>query len=160
MSEGAGPSDRVLFRPARAEDVSAIVRLLADDAVSGAREDLREPLADAYHLAFQEIAAEPRCELVVAELGGEIVGTLQLTIIPGLAQQGLRRAELEGVRVARRWRGRGIGRVMLSYAIARARERGCRLIQLTSNRVRTDAIRLYGSLGFESNHLGMKLYLD
>jgi len=147
------------FREARRSDLAAIVALLADDELGAGRESTAGEPADCYVRAFEEIAADPNNELIVVCSGDEIVGTLQLTFIPNLTFQGGRRAQIEGVRVKNAARGRGIGREMMAWAIARAREKGCRLLQLTSNKQRTDAIRFYQSLGFKASHEGMKLYL-
>ena len=147
------------FREARRSDLGAIVELLADDDLGSGRESAAGEPADAYVKAFEEIAADPNNELIVVCSGDEIVGTLQLTFIPNLTFQGGRRAQIEGVRVKDAARGRGIGREMMEWAINRAREKGCHLLQLTSNKQRADAIRFYQSLGFEPSHEGMKLYL-
>lgn len=150
-------ADDIGFRPARAGDMPAIVRLLADDPLGAGREDLREPLPEAYARAFAEIEADPNNEVVVAEHDGRIVGTLQLTFIPGLSHTGGRRCQIEAVRVDGSMRGAGLGRRMIEHAIGRARERGCRLVQLTTDKTRTDARRFYEGLGFTASHEGMKL---
>lgn len=143
----------VIYRPANRDDLPAIVALLADDEIGATRVG-----TDAAHeKAFEEINADPRNELVVAELDGEVVGTFQLTYIPGLGRKGAERAQIEAVRVAARLRGQGIGRQMITWAVDQARTRGCGLVQLTSDKRRTDAIRFYAALGFEPTHEGMKL---
>ncbi len=147
----------VIFRPARREDVPLIVALLADDPIAAAREG--DPSDEAYLAAFQAIAADPRQELVVAEADGEVVGTMQLTFVPGLSRRGGERALIEAVRVGASMRGQGLGRAMMRWAIDRARERGCRMVQLTSDKARADAHRFYTSLGFVDSHVGFKLGL-
>lgn len=109
--------------------------------------------------AFDAIAAHPDNEIVVAALDGEVVGTLQLTFIPGLSFQGAWRAQVEGVRVRGDLRNRRIGTRLMEWAIGRARDRGCRLVQLMSNQRRLDARRFYERLGFSASHVGMKLHL-
>jgi GNAT superfamily N-acetyltransferase len=149
------------FRRARREDVPAIVRLLADDPLGASRETLGEAeLPEAYWRAFDAIAADPRQLLVVAELDGRVVGTLQLSFIPSLTYRGGERAQIEAVRIGAGSRGRGLGRVMVRWAIEQARLRGCRLVQLTTDRRRPDALRFYESLGFRASHTGLKLPLD
>jgi GNAT superfamily N-acetyltransferase len=143
------------FRPAVRADVPAIVSLLADDVIGAGREGDTE----AYWSAFEEISADPRNQLIVADVDGEVAGTLQLTFIPGLSRMGTERAQMEAVRVASPYRGRGLGREMITWAIGEARRRGCGLVQLTSDKRRADAIRFYESLGFERTHEGMKLPL-
>lgn len=149
----------VVVRSATREDVAAIVRLLADDVLGAQRERVEDPVAPVYLAAFDEMAAQSGHELLVAERDGEVVGCLQLTIIPGLSRAGMRRAQLESVRVSSRHRGVHIGERLVNEAIARARAAGCGLVQLTSDVTRTDARRFYERLGFEATHIGMKLPL-
>ncbi len=145
----------VIFRPATRDDVPAIVSLLADDVIGAGREGE----TGAYLTAFEEIDADPRNHLVVADIGGEVAGTLQLTFVPGLSRMGAERAQIEAVRVSAAHRGRGLGREMITWAVGQAKERGCGLVQLTSDKRRTDAIRFYESLGFSATHEGLKLSL-
>jgi GNAT superfamily N-acetyltransferase len=148
-----------VIRPARREDVPAIVALLADDPLGAGRETIADPLPDAYGRAWEAIAANPSARLVVADAGGAIAGTLQLDLLDSLTRGGTRRAQVEGVRVARAARGTGVGRALLEWAIAEARREGCGLIQLTSDLTRDDAARFYESLGFTASHRGFKLAL-
>lgn len=147
------------FRPASREDLPAIVGMLADDALGAARERCESPLPAAYHEAFDAIDGDPNNELVVAELDGRAAGVLQLTFIPSLTYQGSWRALIEGVRIDAAMRGRGLGRQMFEWAIARARQRGCHLLQLTTDKARPDALRFYQALGFVASHEGLKLRL-
>ena len=151
-----GPMQPALLREARRQDVPQIVALLADDAIGAGREG---PADDAYYAAFELIAADERNQLLVAEAGGGVVGTLQLTMIPGLSRHGMLRAQIEGVRVAAGQRGQGLGRRMIERAIDLAREQGCGLVQLTSDKRRPDAVRFYESLGFTASHEGLKISL-
>lgn len=154
------PAHHVTFRAARRDDLTEIVRLLADDDLGQTRERYEDPLPDAYVTAFAAIEADARNELVVAEQDAQVVGCLQLTFMPSLTLQGGERMQIEGVRVDRRWRGHGIGEAMFGWAIERARARGCRLVQLTTNQVRPEAQHFYEQLGFEPTHVGFKLYLS
>ncbi|GII66790.1 GNAT family acetyltransferase [Sphaerisporangium krabiense] len=147
----------VTFRQARPADVPLIVAMLADDPIAAAREG--DPSDEVYLTAFEAVDADPRQELIVAERDGEVVGTMQITYIPGLSRRGGERALVEAVRVAAPARGRGLGRAMMRWAIDRARERGCRMVQLTSDKDRAEAHRFYGSLGFVDSHVGFKLAL-
>lgn len=147
------------FREAHVGDVPAIVAMLADDPLGREREDVSDPPSACYLEAFAEIAADPRNELWLAVDGAEVLGTLQLTFLPGLSHRGGERAQIESVRVAAPHRSRGIGRQLFEFAIGRARERGCRMVQLTSDVQRQDALRFYESLGFRPTHAGMKLPL-
>jgi ribosomal protein S18 acetylase RimI-like enzyme len=148
------------FRSARREDLRDIVALLADDPLGAQRERLVDPLPDAYLHAFAAIDADPNQDLVVAERDGRVVGVLQLTFIASLTWQGSSRALIEGVRVAAAARGMRIGEALVREAIERARRHGCRIVQLTTDRSRTDAHRFYERLGFRATHVGMKLHID
>jgi len=149
-----------IFRPARRDDIRAIVDMLADDTLGQAREDVSEPLNPAYLDAFDAIEANPNELLAVAEVDGTVVGCLQLTFLPGLARKGLWRGQIEGVRVASSMRGSGLGRKMMVWALEECRKRKCGLVQLTSDKSRTDAHRFYENLGFELSHVGMKIMLE
>ncbi|MDJ1009300.1 MAG: GNAT family N-acetyltransferase [Paracoccaceae bacterium] len=144
---------RVAFREAERADVTAIVALLRDDALGAAREgsDIAPYLA-----AFDAMAGEGGNLAVVGEADGRIVATYQITFIAGLSLSAARRAQIEGVRVARDMRGQGIGRAMFADAEARARAAGCRLMQLTMNATRTDSAAFYDRLGFVPSHVGYK----
>jgi GNAT superfamily N-acetyltransferase len=147
----------VIFRDARRADVPAIVALLADDVIGAGREGAVD---EAYWTAFERIEADPGNRLVVADLDGEVAGTLQLTVVPGMSRHGMPRAQIEAVRIAAGHRGRGLGRQMIGWAVAAARHDGCGLVQLTSDKRRGDAIRFYESLGFAATHEGLKLTLE
>jgi len=151
--------DRLVFRQAERADLPTIVSLLADDELGGTREALHDPLPSAYTTAFEAIDDDPRNELIVATDDATIVGVLQLTFIPGLTHMGGERAQIEGVRVATSHRNQGVGRRLFEWAIERARNRGCRMVQLTTDKRRPDAHRFYESLGFVASHEGMKLRL-
>lgn len=146
----------MIFRAATAEDVPAIVALLADDALGARREAPGDP---AYAEAFAAIAADPNQLLAVADEDGRVLGCLQLTFIPGLSHRGAWRGQIESLRIAAGRRGTGLGRRFLDWAIAQCRARGCRMVQLTTDKSRADARRFYASLGFTASHEGMKLAL-
>jgi GNAT superfamily N-acetyltransferase len=149
----------VIVRDAEERDVPAIVALYADDHLGAHREHAGDPLPDEYWRAFTAISEDPRHRLVVAEEGGRIVATLQLSFLPHLVRGGGERAQIEAVRVAAAHRGTGLGRQLLGWAVEQARERGCVLVQLTTDASRPDARRFYESLGFSASHVGMKLSL-
>jgi len=136
-----------------------MLELLNDAKMGNVPEHLEDPLPRVYHDAFARIDADPNQLLVVGEIDGRIVASLQLTFIPGIAHQGAWRAQVEAVRVARALRGRRIGEAMMRHVIALARERGCDRMQLTTNKARDDAHRFYRRLGFVASHEGMKLWL-
>jgi ribosomal protein S18 acetylase RimI-like enzyme len=143
----------VVIRQARREDVAFIVSMLADDPLGGARERIEDPLPQCYFTAFETV---DRDQLVVAEDGkGAVVGRLQLCILPGLSSQGASRGLIEDVRVARHCRSRGIGEQMVTWAVAEARARGCKVVELLTHHTRVDAQRFYERLGFARSHVGM-----
>jgi len=147
------------FRTASASDLAAIVKLLADDPLGATRERDEHPVARAYVDAFAAVERQEGNSIMVAVEDDAIVGCLQLTIIPGLSRNGMARGQIESVRVASSHRSRGLGEALFRHAIERAREAGCGLVQLTTDRSRADALRFYERLGFEATHLGMKLDL-
>jgi GNAT superfamily N-acetyltransferase len=147
----------VEFRVATRADVPAILGMLEDDEITRSRTDVVPEGADAaLWRAFEAIDADPRNELIVADEGDAVIGTCQLTFTPSLSRGGAERMTIEAVRVRRDRRGAGVGRAMMIWALDRARERGCGLAQLTTDRRRTDAHRFYESLGFVPSHVGMK----
>ena len=150
---------KIEIRPAKYEDLPAIVKMLADDFLGRKREDLSEPINENYVKAFREIEASPTNELIVAELDGKVIGTLQLTYTPSLSYQGSKRCTVESVRIDSSLRGKGIGRDMMLWVIERAKSKGCNSMQLTSHNERADAHRFYERLGFSKSHVGMKLSL-
>jgi ribosomal protein S18 acetylase RimI-like enzyme len=147
----------IMIRRARRDDIRAIVTMLADDHLGRARERLEEPLPESYFAAFARIDADPGIQLVVAEEGGIVVGCLQLCILPGLSSQGASRGLIEDVRVASNRRSRGIGEQLVQWAIAQARERQCKLVELLTHQTRVDAQRFYERLGFSKSHVGMTI---
>ncbi|BCJ57710.1 GNAT family N-acetyltransferase [Micromonospora endophytica] len=147
----------VIFREAVRADLPAVLDLLADD-VLGRTRDVGEVDAT-YEKAFADITTDPRNQLVVAEAGGEVIGCMQLTYIPGLGRHGSERQLIEAVRIRSDRRGQGLGRQMITWAIDQARQRGCGLVQLTTDKLRRDAHRFYLGLGFVASHEGMKLGL-
>jgi GNAT superfamily N-acetyltransferase len=149
----------MIIRDARRADVPAIVQMLADDTLGRARERYEAPLPQAYWDAFDAIAHSDDTRLLVAEIDGAVIGTMQIYFLHGLARQGALRAQIEAVRIASSHTGRGLGRRMIAAAIEMARGRGCAMIQLTSDKSRTDAHRFYEKLGFVASHEGMKLML-
>jgi GNAT superfamily N-acetyltransferase len=153
-------SAQVVLRRAVPDDLAAIVALIAADQLGASRDGVRDAgdMA-AYEAAFGAIDSDPAQLLVVAEVAHRVVGTLQLTFIPGLARRGALRAQIEAVRIAESVRGDGLGSVLLGWAIEEARRRGCALVQLTTDKSRTDAHRFYQRLGFIASHEGMKLAL-
>ena len=145
------------FREAEKADLSALAALLSDDALGASRDGIQH--LPAYAAALEAVQAQAGNSIVVATLDSEVVGMLQLTLIPGLSRGGMLRAQIESVRVSSRHRGKKIGHVLLEHAIGLAREAGCGLVQLTTDKQRSDAIRFYEGLGFSATHEGMKLNL-
>jgi len=149
----------ITFRLATRADLPSIVRMLADDELGSQREHYVVPIPESYYAAFEEINNDPNHELIVAELNGEVMGTLHLMFIPSISFQGKLRAQIESVRVDRKNQNQGIGTEMMQRTIERARKRGAHVVQLTTHQSREDAHRFYERLGFKVSHVGMKLNL-
>lgn len=149
----------LVIRDATERDIPEIIAMLADDDKGRLREDVSGSLDPGYAAAFAAITADPNQHILVAEQDGMIVGTFQLSFLPGLSHRGAWRGQIEAVRISREVRGLGLGREMMEWAIARCRERKCHMIQLTSHRSRNRAHAFYERIGFQPTHVGMKLYL-
>jgi len=147
------------FRLATKDDLLDIVSMLADDNLGATREKFSDNLSGNYLKAFDIITSDKNQELTVVEMNGAKVATFHLTFIQYLTHQGGLRAQIEAVRTNSNYRGQGIGRKVFDYAINRAKEKGCFLVQLTTDKKRPDALRFYESIGFVATHEGMKLKL-
>ncbi len=145
------------FRLATKDDLLDIVQMLFDDALGATREALPQTLPTAYEDAFAKISNDPNQELMITEMNGEKVATFQLSFIQYLTYQGGMRAQIEAVRTRSQFWGQGIGTKVFQYAIARAKEKGCHMLQLTTDKQRPQALRFYESLGFVATHEGMKM---
>ncbi|PTL82134.1 GNAT family N-acetyltransferase [Vitiosangium sp. GDMCC 1.1324] len=150
------PTPSVTFRLATPADLPTILKLLVDDDIARTRSGYVAEVTPAVRAAFDEIAADPNNEIIVGEREGEVIATLQLTYIPGLSRGGMRRAQVEAVRVRADLRGQRLGERLMEDAMARARARGCGLMQLTTDKRREAAHRFYARLGFQASHEGMK----
>lgn len=150
-------SSDLLIRPATEEDLPAIVALLADDPLGATRESPDD--LTPYVAALKRLTDDPHQHVVVAVRADRVVGTLQLTLVPGLSRKGATRSIIEGVRVHADERGGGLGTRFIEWAIERSRTENCQIVQLTSDVTRTDAHRFYERLGFTASHVGFKLQL-
>ncbi|MFC9926739.1 GNAT family N-acetyltransferase [Streptomyces sp. NPDC127190] len=149
--------DDLEIRDATAEDLPAIVALLADDPLGAQRESPGD--LTPYQAAWQRLEADPNQHLVVAVRADGVIGTLQLTIIPGLSRKGATRALIEAVRIHADERGSGLGSRLIEWAVDTARRLNCQMVQLTSDKTRPDAHRFYERLGFTASHEGFKFQL-
>jgi GNAT superfamily N-acetyltransferase len=147
------------FSEAAKENLSELIYMLADDELGMKREDSTMPPNQAYINAFNAIDSDANNELIIAKLNNEVIGLLQLTFIPYLTHQGAWRCLIEGVRVRKEYRGQGYGTALIQYAIDRAKQRQCTIVQLASNKQRSKAIKFYKQLGFVDSHIGFKLQL-
>jgi ribosomal protein S18 acetylase RimI-like enzyme len=147
----------VTIRRATESDIQAIVDMLADDSLGATRETPAD--LTPYRAAFATLDANPHQLLLVAEREGQVIGTAQLSFMPGLSHRGMLRADVEAVRIHSDARGEGLGSTLITHCIEEARSRGCGMIQLTSNASRTDARRFYERLGFTASHIGFKMSL-
>ncbi len=157
METNMSAVSQITLRPARRDDVVAIITMLADDHLGRTRERLVHPLPTVYYDAFERLSSDPNIRLMVAEEGGNVVGCLQLCILPGLSSQGASRGLIEDVRVASDRRSRGIGEQLVQWAVGEAKARGCKLVELLTHHTRVDAQRFYERLGFARSHVGMPI---
>ena len=151
------------FRLRRAveSDVGPIIELMNNDPIRAAENSAAPQDRAAYIAAFRAIDADSAQQLVVvADDAENVVATMQLTLIPGLARLGATRLLVEAVRVDEKLRGNGLGSAMMTWAVEEGRRRGAALVQLTSDNARQDAHRFYERLGFTASHVGFKLFLE
>lgn len=151
--------EKISVRKATISDLPAVISLISDDQLGNAREEIKHPLPLFYRQAFERIKKETGNDIYVATMDNQIIGCMQLTFISGLSRKGMKRMQIESVRIAKEVRSVGIGRQMMKYAIDLAKSSGCGLVQLTTDNTRIDAHRFYERLGFQSSHVGMKLDL-
>ena len=151
---------KLLYRKAKEGDIPNIVKMLADDELGSKREDYKVPLPKSYYDAFQDILQDKNQELIILEnFNKEIIGTLQLTFIPYLTYRGGLRAQIEAVRIHKKFRGEGFGKRYSNGQLKKHIDKGAHLVQLTTDKQRPDAIEFYKALGFRDSHIGMKLHL-
>jgi N-acetylglutamate synthase-like GNAT family acetyltransferase len=148
----------IVFRGAKISDLTEIVRLLGDDDLGSQREKISGEIEPSYTSAFEAISTDPHNNVYVVEREGKVMGCLQLTKIPNLSFSGAWRGQIEGVRIDKSLRGSGIGTEFFKWTLERARQSGCKIVQLTMNTARTDTHRFYENLGFIASHTGFKLY--
>ncbi len=151
---------QTVFRKATRQDLRAIIAMLVDDEIGQGRESASDIVEQAYLDAFSAIEQEPNHQLIVLEIEGKIAGCLQLSFIPGLSRKGMWRGQIENVRIHRDFRGKGLGEQFFNWAIEECRKNGCGLVQLTTDKGRSEAYRFYERLGFAASHEGMKLDLS
>jgi GNAT superfamily N-acetyltransferase len=151
--------NEITFRRAVESDLTAIIAMLSDDDLGEAREDPATPVNRCYVEAFAAVAADENQFLAVVSVGGAVAGCLQISFIPGISRLGMWRGQIEGVRIALSHRGSGLGGAFIRWAVDMCEEKGCGLVQLTSDKKRADAIRFYEALGFVASHEGMKISL-
>lgn len=149
----------ISFSKANENDLNSIVALIADDPLGLLREDYKMPLPDAYKNAFKIIQDDSHAHLIVAKHNDVIIGVAQINFLTYLTYQGGTRAQIEGVRIHKDYRSKGIGKRLFQYLISLAKEQGCHLVQLTTDKSRPDAFRFYENLGFKQSHIGFKLQL-
>ena len=149
----------LIARKMQKADLGVVVSLLADDELGRSREDKADVVDTDYFRAFEHINSDVNQYAAIFEINGETIGCLQITFIPGLSRRGSLRGQIEGVRVSRAFRGKGYGAKMIDWAITKCRDRGCRMVQLTSDKTRENAIQFYERLGFVRSHEGFKLTL-
>ncbi|MCB1555957.1 MAG: GNAT family N-acetyltransferase [Alphaproteobacteria bacterium] len=147
------------YREAKKEDLEEIIHLFQDDELGILREIIGDPVDESYVKAFDEIRQDKNNEIWVIEADSKVVGVMQLTFIPYLSRTGTKRAQIESVRIHKNFRNKGVGREFIRFALERAREKGCGIVQLTTDKTREKVHTFYERLGFSSTHVGMKIYI-
>jgi len=148
------------IKQAQESDLDSIIEMLADDALGAKREQYTQPLPETYKVAFDAINSNANAKLIVAKEKEQIIGVAQIDFITYLTYQGGTRAQIEGVRVHKNYRSQGVGKLLFEYLINLAKERGCHMVQLTTNKERPDAFRFYENFGFVNSHDGFKRVLE
>lgn len=149
----------ILIRKAEKNDIEAILQIMLEDMI-GEKEDYDgNKIHENYIKAFETINRNDWQYLAVAVQNSKVIGTFQLSFIPNIIYTGALICLVEAVLVSSEYRGKGIGSYMMKWAIDTAKEKGCRLVELTSNKLRNDAHRFYKQLGFIATHEGFKLDL-
>jgi len=149
---------KIKIKQAQESDLDSIIEMIADDALGAKREQYIQPLPESYKTAFDAIRGNSNAKLIVAKEKERVIGIAQIDFITYLTYQGGTRAQIEGVRVHKNYRSQGIGKLLFEYLINLAKERGCHMVQLTTNKERTDAFRFYENFGFVNSHDGFKLF--
>jgi GNAT superfamily N-acetyltransferase len=147
------------FRQATYQDIEEIITLLNDDIIGETREITTAEDIEHYKTAFSEISSDSNNYIYVVTDNDVVIGLTQLFIMPHISRKGTKRAQIESVRIAKEYRGKGVGKKFMNYIIDIAKNEDCKLIQLTTDKIRDDARRFYTQLGFEDSHIGMKRHL-
>lgn len=150
----------LIFSEAEKRELDEIISLLADDVIGSSREQFTKPIKNSYEKAFKHIQQDPNAKLIVVKLDNQIVGVAQINFITYLTYQGGTRAQIEGVRIHKNYRTKGIGKQLFDYLIALAKNHHCHLVQLTTDKSRLGAFKFYQKLGFVNSHEGFKLHLN
>lgn len=149
----------IIFRDARQEDLNRIILMIHDDDLGKSRENLSENTQSKYIKAFNAIASDENDKIVIAEHQGTPIAVAQINFIQNLTYEGGIRAQIEGVRVSKLYRSKGVGKLLFDYLISLSKSRGCHMVQLTTDKSRPDAYQFYQKLGFVNSHDGFKLHL-
>ena len=147
------------IRDATEADLPRLLELLAQLSLATPREEIGPPLPERYREAFREIDADPRQRLLVLEVGGRVVGSVTLLIVPNVTHIGRPYAIVENVVVDEAVRGSGHGELLIRYAVEEARRAGCYKLSLTSSKRRKEAHRFYERMGFQATHEGYRVDL-
>jgi GNAT superfamily N-acetyltransferase len=149
-------TDNLIIRDADRHDLPGVLALYAQPDID---DGAILPLYDAERV-FARFARYPDYTLYVAEQDGRIVGTFTLMIMDNLGHLGAPSAIVEDVAVGPVLHGRGVGRAMMRFAMARATEKHCYKIVLSSNAKRERAHAFYESLGFERHGFSFRMLLE
>jgi len=148
-----------IIRLAAEKDITRILELYKELVITTSQVELcGDPSTDGYLQVFAQIHTMPGQELLVIEEGGNVVGVMVLLIVPNLSHGGLPWAFVDNLIIDHRHRRRGLGRLLMDKAVARAKEAGCYKIVLTCDKRLEGEHKFYRSLGFEASAHGFRLY--
>ena len=149
----------LIIEKAKLKNLKDLINLLFDDDLGKDRENISETSFKNYKKSFIKILNDPNNEIFIQILNDQIIGMMQLTFIPGLSMEGIKRCQIESVRIKKDYRNKGYGTELIEKGIEIAKLNKCGLIQLTSNKKRLNAINFYKKFGFLSTHKSFKLDL-
>lgn len=136
----------IIIRQATLNDLSGILHIYAEALDNG--KVLSFEKAQEIFIKQQQY---PDYKVFVAEDNQRIVGTFALLIMENMAHMGTPSAVIEDVGVLPTMQGKGIGKLMMEYALNYAKEKGCYKMSLSSNLRREKAHQFYESLGFRKH---------
>jgi GNAT superfamily N-acetyltransferase len=143
----------LIIRLATLDDVKNILHIYAEALDNGKVISVEK--AQEIFLKQQQY---PDYQVFVAIHEQQIVGTFALLIMENMAHNGTPSAVVEDVGILPMLQGKGIGKMMMEFALKYANEKGCYKMSLSSNLRREKAHQFYESLGFKKH--GFSFLMD